>query len=171
MSQSRQIFLHGSFGQRHLKEILSAQLLGLILKPELVWIVSPWITNFILLDNCFGEWDVVDSSWSNREVSFVDFLVKISDVGCKINVVTRDDLINNAFINQVLNRVKSDENIKFIMKDLLHTKGIVTSTFFLKGSMNLTFSGVNRNDETLMITNDPVMISEAIVEFSNAYND
>ena len=57
------------------------------------------------------------------------------------------------------------------MKDLLHTKGIVTSTFFLKGSMNLTFSGVNRNDETLMITNDPVMISEAIVEFSNAYND
>ena len=142
MSQSRQIFLHGSFGQRHLKEILSAQLIGLIYKPENVWVVSPWITNFILSDNRSGEWDVVDSSWSNREISFVDFIVKLSDIGCNLNIVLRDDPINEPFISQVLNRVISDQNIKFIKKDTLHTKGIVTSHFFLKGSMNLTFSGI-----------------------------
>lgn len=40
-ANQRQIFLHGATGQRVLREVLSAQLVGLILQPEPIWLVSP----------------------------------------------------------------------------------------------------------------------------------
>ncbi|ALL16084.1 hypothetical protein UP00_21320 [Enterobacter asburiae] len=49
-ANQRQIFLHGATGQRVLREVLSAQLVGLILQPEPIWLVSPWVSNFTLLD-------------------------------------------------------------------------------------------------------------------------
>ena len=54
MEEQRQIFLHGPLGQRHLREILSAQFSGLILYPELIWLISPWMSDFDVIDNRDG---------------------------------------------------------------------------------------------------------------------
>ena len=40
-AKQRQIFLHGAAGQRQLREVLSAQLIALIMQPEPIWLVSP----------------------------------------------------------------------------------------------------------------------------------
>ena len=62
-ANQRQIFLHGATGQRVLREVLSAQLVGLILQPEPIWLVSPWLSNFMLLDNRAGSWDSIEPAW------------------------------------------------------------------------------------------------------------
>ena len=51
MSEHRQIFLHGALGQRQLNEVLGSLMSGLILCPEEIWLVSAWISDFVLLNN------------------------------------------------------------------------------------------------------------------------
>lgn len=63
MEEQRQIFLHGPLGQRHLREILSAQFSGLILYPEPIWLISPWMSDFDVIDNRGGQWSFLDPSW------------------------------------------------------------------------------------------------------------
>lgn len=77
MEEQRQIFLHGPLGQRQLREVLSAQFSGLILYPELIWLISPWMSDFDVIDNRGGngvflirrgvpEWSVSRNYWRRR---------------------------------------------------------------------------------------------------------
>ena len=170
MSSQRQIFLHGLLGQRHLKEVLSAQVAGLLIKPELIWLVSPWVSDFPVLDNRTGDWDVLEPSWGNREISFMELLASAVNGGCPLRLVTLNDGKSQGFISQLKNRLFGGVDYKYLASDSLHTKGLLTSRFFLKGSMNYTFHGANLNDEVLELTNDGTMISEALIEFGERYH-
>ncbi len=64
----RQIFLHGPLGQRHLREVLSGIMTGLFMAPERIWLVSPWVSDFPVLDNKTGDWDSLNPSWGKREI-------------------------------------------------------------------------------------------------------
>jgi len=170
MSTQRQIFLHGPLGQRQFREVLASQLVGLLLKPEPIWLVSPWVSDFPLLDNCAGHWDALEPSWGNREIGFNELLARAVNGGCSLNLVTRADSKNSGFINQLINRLTADSVFKLLKRDPVHTKGLLTSQFFLKGSMNYTFSGAQRNDEHLLLSDDKDLISEALIEFQGRYN-
>ncbi len=169
MSSQRQIFLHGPLGKRHLKEVLSAQVAGLLMKPELIWLVSPWVSDFPVLDNRTGDWDVLEPSWGNREISFMELLASAANSGCPLRLVTLNDGKSQGFISQLKNRLLDGVDCKYLASSSLHTKGLLTSCFFLKGSMNYTFHGANLNDEVLELTNDGTMISEALLEFEERY--
>lgn len=166
----RQIFLHGSLGQRHLKEVLSGLMAGLFIKPERIWLVSPWVSDFSVLDNKTGDWDALNPSWRNREISFLELLADVVNNGCSLRLVTQDDGKSKSFIKQLENRLLDSADYKYLDSEILHTKGLLTDYFFLKGSMNYTYSGANLNDEVLELTNDGTMISEALLEFEERYN-
>lgn len=169
MTGQRQIFLHGPLGQRHLKEVLSGQMSGLFIRPELIWLVSPWISDFNVLDNRTGDWDFLESSWGNREIGFLEILASAVNKGCPLRLVTQNDGKSLSFINQLQNRLLVEVDYKYLASDTLHTKGLLTKHFFLRGSMNYTYSGAKLNDEVLELTNDGTMISEALLEFENRY--
>ncbi|MBW3225285.1 phospholipase D-like domain-containing protein DpdK [Marinobacter adhaerens] len=169
MNNQRQIFLHGPLGQRQFREVLGAQLAGLIIKPEPIWLVSPWLSDFPLLDNRAGEWDALNPSWGSREISFNEVLACAVNEGCVLRLVTKDDPKNASFINHLKNRLLSSSKLYLKKNDPVHTKGLLTRHFFLKGSMNYTFSGANRNDEHLILTSDKDLISEAFIEFNGQY--
>ena len=169
MNEQRQIFLHGTLGRRHFCEVLSGLMVGLLISPEPIWLVSPWLSDFSLLDNCSGQWDSVEASWGSREISFNEVLACAVNNGCKLRVVTRDDSHSRRFIQQLNNRLNSGFDFKYQYSERVHTKGLLTDNCFLKGSMNYTWSGTNRNDEHVMLTNDSQMISEALLEFEGYY--
>ncbi len=170
MINQRQIFLHGSLGQRQLREVLSAQLVGLMIKPELIWLVSPWVSDFPILDNRSGNWDSVEPSWGDREIGFLELLTSAINGGCPLRLVTKDDGKSISFISQLKNRLLTSADFKNLSTGNVHSKGLLTHSFFLKGSMNYTYSGANLNDEHLMLTTDGTMISEALLEFEERYN-
>lgn len=169
-SNQRQIFLHGATGQRVLREVLSAQLVGLILQPEPIWLVSPWVSNFMLLDNRAGSWDSIEPAWGGREVDFIELLASAINNGAQLSLVTRDLPQNRSFMKGLENRLNSHAEYRLELRDQLHTKGLLTSHFFLKGSMNFTWSGVNRNEEYVELSCDPHMIGEAITAFESQYH-
>ncbi|WP_303245298.1 phospholipase D-like domain-containing protein DpdK, partial [Salmonella enterica] len=94
----RQIFLHGPLGQRHLREILSAQFSSLILYPELIWLISPWMSDFDVIDNRGGQWSFLDPSWGARMISFQELLATAINNGCPLRIVTREDTRSVVFI-------------------------------------------------------------------------
>lgn len=170
MNIQRQIFLPGPLGRRHLKEVICGQMIGLLIRPELIWLVSPWVSDFPVLDNRNGDWDALDPAWGNREIGFMELLASAVNSGCALRLVTLNDGKSHSFTRQLQNRLLSDIDYKYLGADNLHSKGLLTKHFFLKGSMNYTFRGTNLNDEVLELTNNGTMISEALLEFEERYH-
>jgi hypothetical protein len=169
MNDQRQIFLHGPLGRRQFREVLGGVMAGLLLRPEPIWLVSPWLSDFPVLDNCSGQWDALEPGWGSREVSFNEVLARAINGGCRLRLVTRDDVYSRRFIQQLSDRLVADQDFRYQLSDRVHTKGLLTKNCFLKGSMNYTWSGTNRNDEHVMLTNNPQIISEALLEFEEYY--
>ncbi|MDN4128922.1 phospholipase D-like domain-containing protein DpdK [Pantoea ananatis] len=169
-AKQRQIFLHGSAGQRQLREVLSAQLVALIMQPEPIWLVSPWVSNFRLLDNRSGNWDSIEPAWGGREVDFIELLVCAVNNGASLSLVTRDQPLNRDFVTALKKRLNNHADFRQEWRNQLHTKGLLTPHFFLRGSMNFTWSGVNRNEEFVELNSDPHAIGEALAAFESQYH-
>ena len=167
---SRQIFLHGQFGERQLSETLSDLLVGLIMSPDEIWLVSPWVTDFNLLDNRSGHWDTIQPSWGLRYVTFSELLVAAVESGCQLNFVSNRHELNEQFYMKLTSALGSTELLKRLSVDRVHTKGFLCSSFFLAGSMNFTYSGTHINDERIQLTIDADLIAEAQLEFQSRYD-
>jgi phosphatidylserine/phosphatidylglycerophosphate/cardiolipin synthase-like enzyme len=166
---SRTIFINNKFGIRQLKETLSNLLVGSCLSPNDLWLVSPWLTDFDLLDNRTGDWDALNPVWGARSVKFSELLIFAVESGCKLNLVTNNDLINNAFEESLLQAIDDCSIFKIMKSEKLHTKGLLTPSYFLAGSMNFTYSGTHKNEEQVVLNLDADAILEAKLEFENLY--
>ncbi|WP_082897170.1 phospholipase D-like domain-containing protein DpdK [Thalassotalea crassostreae] len=169
MRSSRTIFINNKFGIRQLKETLSNLLVGSCLSPDNLWLVSPWLTDFDLLDNRTGDWDALNPVWGTRIVKFSELLIYAIESGCKLNLVTNNDAINDAFEQRLLQKIDDPGALKVMKSEKLHTKGLLTPSYFLAGSMNFTYSGTHKNEEQLVLNLDADAILEAKLEFENLY--
>ena len=169
-SSNRQIFLHGALGFRQFKEVLSNLLMGLTLCPDEIWLVSPWVTDFQLLDNRSGDWNSIQPEWGARFVHMSELLVLAVNSGCKLNLVTKSSEINDNFLKKLTDNIENSENVNLVVSDQLHTKGLLCSSFFLAGSLNFTYSGTSKNEECIKLDTNTKSISEAKLEFEHHYN-
>jgi hypothetical protein len=165
----RQIFLHGPLGRRQYREVLGSLMASLVVVPDKIYLVSPWLTDFFLLDNRSGFWDAIEPSWGSREIRFSELIATAVNNGSSLRVVVNNDGKSQSFINHFENMLGFNADYKLLKSQPLHTKGILTRSFFLKGSMNYTASGASLNEEHLTLTCDPTQISEALLEFSGHY--
>jgi hypothetical protein len=58
-----------------------------------------------------------------------------------------------------------DDRLEILLVERLHTKGILTATGLLSGSMNLTYSGVELNDECVVFDTCPEAVAKARLAF------
>jgi len=166
---NRQFFRPGPNGDIQLKETLAALLVGLSISPQPLWLVSPWVSDFDLLDNRNGDWGNVNPSWGNRMVTFSELLVLAVRSGCELNLVTNTDEMNIRFYEKVKNSLGENDSFVWDSFETLHTKGLLSNSFFLSGSMNFTYSGTNRNDEQIQLTDNPDQLLEVRLEFQERY--
>lgn len=166
---ARQIFLNQALGRRQFKEVFGTLLLGNFLSQNEIWLVSPWITDFDLIDNSANQWNALVPSFEARYIRFSEVLITLARAGIPIYVVTRKDSINDAFLSNLSYQLTERDPLKICLKQELHTKGMLCKDGFIEGSLNLTYSGVEANDETVVLSTDPHSISNAFLEFKRQY--
>ena len=166
---TRSIILHNELGMRQLKETLSNVLLGLSQCPDTLWLVSPWGTDFDLLDNRSNNWSNLNPSWGARKVRFTELLIFAVESGCRLNLVTKNDSINQEFIDRLKTAITDPDLLSVTHSTSLHTKGFLTSSLWLAGSMNFTFSGTHLNQEQVQLNMSKDIILEMKLEFEQTY--
>lgn len=170
LPEIRTIHVNGSLGRRQFREMLSSLLASLIVTPGSIWLVSPWVSDFDVLDNRSGEWDRINPSWGHRVVRFSELLVNCVESGCDLTLVCRDLNINKAFLSRVQGPLGNSKQFRSAFSNDLHAKGLLTRSWYLSGSMNFTYSGANKNDEQIQLIVSSDLISETKLEFERFYN-
>lgn len=165
----RRIFKSQSAGATTIAELLQAMFVAEMLMSEGdLWIVSPWISNVVLIDNRSGNFDALNPEWGRREVRLVDVLLALMSRGTTVNVVTRSDETNRAFIGRLKDMAQQlalEDQVSITVREKLHTKGVLLSNSLLMGSMNLTYYGMQINDEWVEFSVDPEDLAATRLEF------
>lgn len=165
----RRIFKSQQTGVAVIRELLQSMFVGeMLLAGNRIWIVSPWISNIVLIDNRSGNFDTLNPEWGRREIRLLDVLIALMTRGSHVVIVTRNLDTNMGFLNglrDMTERNALEHQVIIKTGNLLHTKGILLSKSLLIGSMNLTYSGLVMNDEWIQFSIDPEDIANTRLEF------
>lgn len=165
----RRIFKSQLTGSATIRELLQSMFVGELLRPpSSAWIVSPWVSNVTLLDNRHGHFDALNPEWGHREVRLADVLLALMIRGGEVTIVTRDQASNVKFLTdfrELTERHLLQQQARIKVRETLHTKGILLSANLLLGSMNLTYNGLQINDEWVEFSLDAEDIARTRLEF------
>jgi hypothetical protein len=87
-----------------------------------------------------------------------------------VKIATRPDDHNQVFLRHLADTAAAAAVRDLLLtseRDRLHTKGILTQRGLMLGSMNLTYSGLELNDEVITYDTDPQALAGARVAFAN----
>jgi hypothetical protein len=165
----RRVFKNASTGPAIIQELFQMIFLAELLSPsDRLFIVSPWIGNVKILDNRAGGFDALNPEWSRQEIRLIDIALQLMVSVSQLVVVTRPDKRNAPFIDNITERAKEyslDQSLHIIIRDTLHTKGILSDNGLLLGSMNLTYYGFVMNDEVIEYDISEENIAKARLSF------
>lgn len=166
----RRIFKSALTSQNVIRELLQLMFVAELVDPGVdVWIVSPWISNVALVDNRAGAFDVINPDWGRREVRLVDLSLQLLMSGCNLIIATRPDEHNQVFLDRLRDAAREatvEQLLTIVERDHLHTKGILTTRGLMLGSMNLTYNGIELNDEVVEYDTDEVSRANARLAFT-----
>lgn len=164
---SRDIWSHGSGTQ--LSDLIASCLSTLLLYPfsEVpIYFNSPWISDFPLLRNQFKQFSALFPHLDARdEIRFSDVLQSISGK-MPVRIVTVANDVSKNFVLSPIIRESPGISTRFA-PEVHHEKGILTSWFYIEGSMNITFHGVHVRGEKIVY--HPGSSDEGREKISRAY--
>ena len=162
---------------REIPDVLQAAFAAELLAPSpCVWIVSAWIWNVPILDNRGGGFRHLEPSWPAGDVRLVDVLTALLGEGTTVHVAARPR-DNRIFLQTLQDRAGYEGEptagcplfIHEVGEEKLHQKGILSSRFYLRGSMNLTHNGIEVFDEHVEFTTAPDALALAAVAFEDRW--
>ena len=170
----RQVFKSSRHCKKVARELLEGIFVSEVLKPsQRLWIVSPWISDIPIIDNRSGSFWALDVSWAQKQIRLREVLLRIVQNGGVVTMVTRPPE-NEITVGQRLQREMDargqSEGFELIHTDEdFHSKGLLGEDFYLMGSMNFTYNGLEINDETISLDRDRQRVAEARYVFENEY--
>lgn len=169
---NRRIFKSAVTSQNLIRELLQLILLGELMAPggQRVWFVSPWISNVAILDNRAGGFNALNPEWGAREIRLVEVAVELMVRGCPLGVATSLDDHNVAFLDTLAEaaaEIGLIDKLSIIRRENLHTKGILLRRGLLTGSMNITYRGLELNDEAVIFDTSPQSVAQARISFES----
>lgn len=170
--ESRRIFKSLATSQNLVRELLQMMILGELMSPggQRAWLVSPWISNVVLFDNRAGGFNAVNPEWGAREVRLIEVALYLMGRGTSLGVATNFDEHNSAFLDSLAAGAEEAglrDRLQIVQRQHLHVKGILLKRGLLTGSMNLTYRGLELNDETVVYDTAPQTIAEARLNFES----
>lgn len=173
MTATRHIFRSSSTSNADIRELLQSLFAAELLLPSrCLWLVSPWLTDLELLDNRSGAFASLDPQWGARRIRLAEILGRLLEVGAHIVVATRPGQHNDTFLRKLddLSRASgAADRLTFHYSETLHLKGILGNDFYLSGSMNVTFNGVEILEEGVTFETSPEAIGTARIQLLNSY--
>lgn len=110
-----------------------------------LWLVSGWVSDVTVLDNSSGRLDGLLAHDAGSNFTLSDVLRILATKGTEVHVALRDEEHNQDF----LRRLGSIPTIHTYWGADLHEKILVGWDWVLKGSMNFTWNGLQRNEESI----------------------
>ena len=133
----------------------------LLFPSSRVWISSPWIVDFDLIDNSSRQLSSLVPAWPATPIRFSDVLLELLERRSGIVIISNHDPKNADFLTRMeAIRGSFPDRVHIFMENQVHEKGILTDNFTLDGSMNLTYQGVNLNQEHVRYSQQPEAIHE-----------
>lgn len=171
MTQARRIFKGVSTTQSAIRELLTIVFCQELLLPgRQLTIVAPWVSDVALLDNRSGNFSPLNPEWGQREIRLLEVLVQLAQLGTLVDVAVRPEEHNQSFIRKagvIAEETGVSDKLRIVEIENLHTKGILADRWVLLGSMNLTKSGIEINEEYVTYETGRERIAEARVHFDN----
>jgi PLD-like domain len=159
-------YLKGPSPVNEIKDLLTSLLVTEMLSPgKRIWLSSPWISDVFLLDNSYREYQgLIPDQPSNWPLSRI--LAHCATRDTIVRIMTRKPNAGRPGTDQFLKNLKSLEpSIEVKFDEELHEKGFLTETFYLEGSMNFTYNGLNINREAVTLETSPKEIARQHVEY------
>jgi phosphatidylserine/phosphatidylglycerophosphate/cardiolipin synthase-like enzyme len=172
---SRQIFKGQGKAEREAERLLQTILLAELVAPsEVIWLISPWVTDVAILDNRTGAYAGVEPTWGRRAISLVEVLTALLRRGANVVVATRPDAHNMRFAQRLESASRSIGCSERLLvhkddRERLHEKGLVGDDYYVSGSMNFTESGIRLHDEAVKLELDQEAVAQARLHFRQNY--
>ncbi|MBP2210852.1 phosphatidylserine/phosphatidylglycerophosphate/cardiolipin synthase-like enzyme [Rhodococcus ruber] len=130
-------------------DVLTAALVSELLQPsDEFWLVTGWVSDITVIDNSVHQFDAVVGTEARSSLSLSEVFALLTERGTQLHVATRTDPHNETFIHR-LRRMCVTKNLHLYSSDDLHEKIMIGWKWVLKGSMNFTWHGTQRNEEAL----------------------
>jgi hypothetical protein len=170
--ETRRIFKSAVTSQNLIRELLQMMFLGELLAPggERAWLVSPWISNVVLFDNRAGGFGSINPEWGSSEIRLVDVLTDVMARGTALGIATSLDGHNDPLIDALATAADEaglGDKLCVVRRQHLHIKGVLLKRGLLTGSMNLTYNGLELNDEMVVYDTTPKTLAEARINFES----
>ena len=151
--------------------IQSLLVLELVQPSKTIWVGSAWISDIQLFNNRGLQYKSLEPDWPADIISLSKVLLALAKRGIHIIIITRDDEVNQNFLNKI--KLNKSENmiIDIILRDEFHEKGLLSDSYEITGSMNFTYNGIMINDERVIYRCDKNKIAERQIVMWDKYGD
>ena len=164
--------IHSRDGGKRVRDFLGSLVANLLLaKPSdnPVYLMSPWLSDFRLFENKFGQYKDLFRHNSglaeSPKITFSESLLEISNF-IPVRIMTSQES-SKKFVNLFSEAKGVEVKFKEDRWGIEHQKGFWSHLFYFEGSMNFTFSGLYRNNEK--ITCNPNYDEEGQRKIAHAY--
>ena len=144
-----------------------------VLRPSRpLWLVTPWISDVPLVDNRPGRFVGLLPGLPRRVLRLGELLEHQLIRGGSVVVACRPDTHNAAFTATLTRRAEElgvEASLRTLFSDELHEKGILTDRLLLSGSMNLTYNGLRRLEESIHLTNSGDAVARTRIEYQDRW--
>jgi phosphatidylserine/phosphatidylglycerophosphate/cardiolipin synthase-like enzyme len=134
-----------------LQNVFAAEL---VVPSRCLWIVSPWISDIIVLDNQANAFTTIAREWPRTRIRLVSVLAHLIRRGTGVVIATRPDEHNIEFLSRLEAVVGETDRLYIHKTHTLHEKGLLGDRYYLSGSMNLTYNGITFNEEVVHFFTD-----------------
>lgn len=146
---SRDIWKHGSGEQ--LRRLLSSALATLFLARETgrpLYVSSPWLSDFILFDNRFRQYEGILPELADfPTIRLSEYLLCLGR-RLPVRIITSPNETSDNFLRRI---GPSGGGVEYRLEgEKYHEKGILASSFYIEGSMNITYQGVYVRGEKIV---------------------
>jgi hypothetical protein len=123
-----------------------------------LYLFSPWISDTPLIDNRFGQIRALIPQLGRQWLHLSGLLNALAARGTAIHILCRPEYARTELF---LQKLAASIQVKKVAT--LHEKGLMSASFYLRGSMNFTYSGIHINDEHVELTTEPDQVARALL--------
>jgi hypothetical protein len=135
--------------------------------------VSPWIGDIPVIDNRTATFDGLNLEWGAREWKLSEVLGYLLERGTVLRIATRPGRVSRPVLPHLAATAAalglSQERFRVFERDELHEKGLLGDDYYLSGSMNLTYNGVELLDETVTFDDSSEVVADARLAYHHQW--
>jgi hypothetical protein len=163
---------------RDIMECLEGLFLYELLNPgQRLLVISPWMSDFPALNNRGGKFTVLDASWTATYIPFSLVLRALLQRGVRVQIACGPGPRETELLSRIEQAASLDGTAEYLSVTRLphehrlfsHEKALISETWAVYGSMNLTYSGVTMNGELITVTTDAAEVAAVATELRGLF--